>query len=56
MRLVGLILLVFGLALVYYTYSNANAAGISSDIITMHYGLGLLLTVVGLFATFAKFK
>jgi hypothetical protein len=55
-RLLGLIVLVFGLALVYLTYSNASGAGIAPEIITINYGLGLLLTMVGLFATFSKFK
>ena len=56
MRLIGLIVLVFGLALVYFTYSNAGAAGVAPDIVTINYGLGFLLAIVGLFATFAKFK
>lgn len=56
MRLIGLIVLVFGLALVYYTYSNASGSGIAPEIITINYALGLLLTGVGLLATFAKFK
>jgi len=51
-----LIILVFGLVLVYYTYSNANGQGIAPEIITMNYALGLLLTGVGLLATLAKFK
>jgi uncharacterized protein YjeT (DUF2065 family) len=55
-RLLGLVVLVFGAAMVYYTYSNADASGIAPEIITMNYALGLLLLVVGLLATFAKFK
>jgi hypothetical protein len=55
-RFLGLIILVFGLALVYYTYSNANGSGIAPEIITINYALGLLLTGVGLVATLAKFK
>ena len=35
-----LIILVFGLALVYYTYSNANGQGIAPEIITMNYASG----------------
>lgn len=56
MRLLGVIILVFGLALVYYTYSNSSGAGVAPEIITINYGLGFLLAIVGLFATFAKFK
>jgi len=55
-RLLGLVVLVFGVAMLYYTYSNANAAGIAPEIITINYALGLLLLVVGLLASFAKFK
>jgi hypothetical protein len=55
-RLMGLVVLVFGLALLYYTHSNASGAGIAPEIITINYGLGFLLTIVGVLATFAKFK
>jgi hypothetical protein len=55
-RLLGLVVLVFGAAMLYYTYSNATVAGIAPEIITINYALGLLLFVVGLLATFAKFK
>jgi membrane-bound ClpP family serine protease len=54
-RLVGVVVLVFGLLLIYYTYANAGA-GLASEIVTVDYALGLLLSVVGAFATFAKFK
>lgn len=53
-RLLGVVVLVFGLALLYYTYSST--AFIASEIATMNYALGVLLTIVGAFATFAKFK
>lgn len=55
-RMLGLIVLVFGAAMIYLTYSNAGVAGIAPEIVTINYSLGVLLTVVGLFATFAKFK
>jgi energy-converting hydrogenase Eha subunit E len=55
-RLLGLVILVFGVALVYYTYANASVSSIAPEIITIDYALGLLLSVVGLLATFAKFK
>jgi hypothetical protein len=54
-RLIGLIVLVFGLVLIYFTYNNAGA-GLAPVIVTVDYALGLLLSVVGAFATFAKFK
>ena len=55
-RLLGLIVLDFVLAMVYYTYANASVSSIASEIITINYALGILLTIVGLFATFSKFK
>jgi len=55
-RLLGLVVLVFGAALLYYTYANATASGVSPEIVTINYALGFLLLVVGLLATFAKFK
>lgn len=55
-RLLGLIILVFGIAMLYYTYSNATASGIAPEIITINYALGFLLFGVGALATFAKFK
>jgi len=54
-RLIGLIVLVFGLVLIYFTYTNAGS-GIASEIVTIDYALGFLLSLVGAFATFAKFK
>jgi len=54
-RLIGLIVLVFGLVLIYYTYSNAGA-GLDPIIVTVDYTLGFLLSLVGAVATFAKFK
>lgn len=55
-RLLGLIILVFGILMLYYTYANATATGVAAEIVTIDYSLGILLSVVGLFATFAKFK
>jgi len=56
MRLLGLVVLAFGALMVYYTYSNAGVSAIAPEIITINYALGFLLLVVGLLATFAKFK
>lgn len=55
-RLIGLVVLGFGIAMLYTTYSNAGATGIAPEIVTINYALGVLLLVVGLFASFAKFK
>ena len=46
----------FGALLVYYTYSDAAVSGVATEILTVNYALGVLLVVVGLFATLAKFK
>jgi uncharacterized protein YjeT (DUF2065 family) len=55
-RMLGLVVLAFGIGMVYLTYANATVPGIAPQIVTINYALGLLLLVVGLFATFAKFK
>lgn len=55
-RLLGFVIFAFGVALLYFTYANAGVVGIAPEIVTTNYALGLLLAVVGLFATFAKFK
>jgi hypothetical protein len=55
-RLLGLVVLGFGLALIYYTYANAGVVGIAPEIVTINYSLGILLTIVGTLATFSKFK
>ena len=55
-RFLGLIILVFGLVLIYYTYTNAGDAGFASEIVAINYALGLILSVVGAVAIFAKFK
>ncbi|MDG6911156.1 MAG: hypothetical protein JRN18_02265 [Nitrososphaerota archaeon] len=55
-RLMGVIVLVFGILLLYYTYANAGVAGQAAEIVTINYSLGLILSAVGVVATFAKFK
>ena len=56
LRILGFVVLVFGLAILYYTYSNASVSSIAPEILTINYALGALLSIVGLFATFSKFK
>ena len=53
-RLVGLIVIIFSVIWLYLTYSDT--AGVNSVIVNVNYALGLLLLIVGLFATFAKLK
>ncbi len=55
-RLLGLMVLGFGAAMIYFTYTNATVSSIAPQIITINYTLGLVLLVVGLLAAFAKFK
>lgn len=55
-RLVGFIVLGFGAALIYYTYTNATDSGFAPQLATVYYFLGLILLVVGFAGAFAKFK
>lgn len=55
-RLMGLIVLAFGVAMVYFTYINATSTSIAPEIITINYALGVLLLIAGGIATMAKFK
>ncbi|MDG6909155.1 MAG: hypothetical protein JRM74_00765 [Nitrososphaerota archaeon] len=55
-RLIGLVVFAFGILLIYYTYANAGVAGQAAEIVTINYSLGIVLSVVGVFAAFAKFK
>jgi len=53
-RMVGMVIVIFGVAWLYFTYSDT--LGVASEIVTVNYVLGLLLLIVGLFGAFAKFK
>lgn len=55
-RLLGIVVLVFGILMIYYTYANADVTGQAPEIVTINYSLGILLSIVGGFATLAKFK
>ena len=55
-RLLGFVVMVFGLAFLFYTYANASGAGVAPEIVTINYALGFLLAGVGALAVFAKFK
>lgn len=55
-RLVGLVLLLLGAALTYFTYLGATQASIVPEIVPVFYlGAGLLM-VIGFFAIIAKYK
>jgi hypothetical protein len=55
LRMVGIITLLFGAALVYLSAANANV-GIAQEIIILNVSLGVLLMATGALALFAKFK
>jgi hypothetical protein len=55
-RMVGLVILAFGVALIYYTYANATDTGFAPQLAMVYYFLGLILLVVGFLGAFAKFK
>jgi len=50
-KIIGLIMVLMGVALTYYTYTNLSAAGISTFFFI---GSGLILVVVGLILIIAK--
>jgi uncharacterized membrane protein HdeD (DUF308 family) len=55
-RLLGLVVLFFGAAMLYYTYTNASDPGMSPYILPVYYMVGLVLLVAGLLAVISKFK
>ena len=55
-RLVGLVVIGFGGALIYYTWANAADPNMAGALVNVYYSLGALLVMVGAVATFAKFK
>jgi formate/nitrite transporter FocA (FNT family) len=55
-RLAGLVMLAFGVVLIYYTNVNASDPGFAPPLAAVYYFLGLILVVVGLIGAFAKFK
>lgn len=55
-RLVGLVVVAFGGALIYYTHAYANDPSMAAPLVSVYYALGVLLLIFGLIAAFAKFK
>jgi len=56
-RIMGVLVLVFGAALVYSTYANYSALNAQEPtLVPIYYVLGIILLVAGLLAAFAKFK
>jgi membrane-bound ClpP family serine protease len=56
-RIMGVLVLVFGAALLYSTYANASALNVQEPVLVpIYYALGILLLLAGLVAAFAKFK
>lgn len=55
-RMTGVIVLGFGGALIYYTWTTATDPNMAPALVTVYYALGVLLIIVGLVAAIAKFK
>jgi len=55
-RLVGILVLVLGLVLTYFTYQGASSASIVPQIVPVFYLGGGLLVVVGAVALIARYK
>lgn len=55
-RIMGVLVLVFGAALIYLTNANASVAGQAPALVPIYYVLGVLLVVAGFLSTFARFK
>jgi hypothetical protein len=55
-RIMCVLVLAFGAALIYSTNANASVAGQAPALVPIYYALGFLLVVAGFLATFAKFK
>ena len=51
-----MIVLAFGVALIYYTYASASDPAMAPPLVPVYYSLGLLLLIAGLMAVIAKFK
>jgi hypothetical protein len=55
-RIMGVLVLVFGAAMIYLTYANAAVSGQAPPLVPIYYAIGILLFVVGCLAVFSKFK
>lgn len=53
----GVLVLIFGVAMVYLTYADSGALNVQEPaLVPIYYVIGLALLFVGLLASFAKFK
>lgn len=55
-RIMGVLVLAFGAAMIYFTYGNASVSGQAPPLVPIYYAIGILLFVAGFLAVFAKFK
>lgn len=55
-RIMGVLVLAFGAAMIYLTYSDPAASGQAPALVSAYYVLGLVLLVAGFLAAFSKFK
>jgi len=53
----GVLVLIFGAGMVYLTYANSAALNVQEPVLVpIYYVIGLALLLVGLLASFSKFK
>ena len=56
-RITGVVVFIFGAALLYETYANVAAlTAQEAPLVPVYYALGLILLISGFMAAFSKFK
>jgi hypothetical protein len=55
-RLSGLLVFILGVAMLYFTYSEASKGNLVPQIVPVFYLVAALLAIVGFVAVIAKFK
>jgi hypothetical protein len=56
MRILGVLVLIFGAAMIYLTYVNTSYLSQEAPLIPVYYMLGIILFGVGFFAIFSKYQ
>ncbi len=56
MRILGVLVLAFGGALIWFTYVNSSYLTQQAPLVPVYYTLGILLFAVGFLAIFSKYK
>jgi hypothetical protein len=56
-RIMGILVLIFGAALVYFTYAESGVLSVQEPVLVpVYYVLGLALLLTGFLASFSRFK